>query len=220
MSAVLVQEKIREETTRRAYSRPIMFDEFVELCGPTDFVELVGGSIVEMNMVHLDHELLERWLFVVLHLYVSERKLGTVLHSRIAVKIDDYHGRLPDILFVRNDRLAIVQQKGVVDAPDLVIEIISPNDRAGGINERQSDYERLGVSEIVFIDQSRRQIRILRRGASAYNEAEITSGAFSLETIPGVTLQAEWLFGEPRPGERAIVDSLIDPTHPDASAAA
>jgi Uma2 family endonuclease len=160
-------------------------------------------------MVQLDHEKLEFWLKVVLHLFVQRRNLGIVLGSRTAVQINEFRGRLPDLFFVRRERMEIVQQKGVYGSPDLVIEIISPGDRASTVRSLEADYRTVGVEEIVFIDQKRRKVRFLRKQASGYTEEQIAGGTVLLETLGGLQLQWEWLFDEPRPDELTVVGELL-----------
>src|SRR5437660_18206 len=104
-------------------------------------------------MVQLEHEKLLRWLSTVLDLFTEERGLGIVLGSRTGVEISTYRGRLPNLLFVRRDRMEIVREKAVYGAPDLVIEIISPGDGPSDIIALETDYRSIGVQEVVFLDQ-------------------------------------------------------------------
>ena len=192
------------------YSRPITFSEFVDLyCDKGIFVELVDGSVEEMELVQLDHEKLSLWLTYILKTAVLEGDLGIFLTSRIAVEIDEFHGRLPDLLFVRKDRLDIVQQKGVFGAPDLIIEIVSPSDRPSSMNALEVDYRRLGVPEIVFINQKRRRVRILHKKGDGYEAEDLTSGPLRLGSMGGLTFQIEWLFQDPLPDERVIIDQIL-----------
>jgi Uma2 family endonuclease len=208
---MVVQEKVREETVNWVWARPLTFAEFVDMFGAKDDVELIDGVVVERSMVQLDHEKLQGWLYIVLSLYVKARGLGIVLGSRTAVEINRFRGRLPDLLFVREERRNIVQQKAVQGAPDLVIEIVSPNDRASNVIALETDYRAIGVVEIVFIDQPRRRLRILRKQESDYAEEILTGGTLTLETLQAIQLPTEWLFEETRPDERTTVDSLLAP---------
>jgi Uma2 family endonuclease len=209
MGGMIVREKVCEETVKWVGDRPLTFAEFLEMFGPKDLVELIDGAVVEKSMVQLDHEKLLGWLYVVLSLYVEARKLGIVLGSRTAVEIHQFRGRLPDLLFVRQERMEIVQQKAVYGGPDLVIEVVSPNDRASDILALETDYRAIGVTEIVFIDQPRKRVRVLRRRGSDYVEEVLTTGALGLETLEGMRLETDWLFTEPRPGQRATVEALL-----------
>ncbi len=206
---MIVQEKVYEATVKWVGDRPLTFAEFLEMIGPKDLVELIDGAVVEKSMVQLDHEKLVHWLDRVIGLYVEARQLGIVLGSRTAVEIHQFRGRLPDLLFVRQDRMEIVQQKAVFGGPDLVIEVVSPNDHASDILALETDYRAIGVTEIVFIDQPRKRVRVLRQQAGDYVEEVLTTGALVLETLEGIRLETDWLFTEPRPDQRATVEALL-----------
>lgn len=206
----IVQERVHEDRPVHVYARPVTFSEFLDLFGAKDFVELIDGSVVEMEMVQLDHERLQTWLKVLLHMVCRERDLGIVMGCRTAVEIDEFGGRLPDLLFVRRDRMEIVQRKGVFGAPDLVIEIISPGNRPSNVNSLEVDYRRLGVPEILFIHQKRRYVRILRKSGERYVAQELSAGPLHLESMSGLLLQVEWFFQDPLPDERLIIHKLLD----------
>ena len=118
-------------------------------------------------------------------------------------------GRLPDIVFVRQDRLEIVKEKAIYGAPDLIIELVSPSDRRSDLIALETDYRNLGVCEIVFIDQQKRAMRILRKGETDYRESRPTAGALRLETVEGFELQIEWLFEDPRPSHLSVLNGLL-----------
>ena len=82
-------------------------------------------------MVQLEHEKLNLWLLHVLDLFVQEADAGTVLGTRSPVQISEFGGRMPDLFFVRREREHLLTPKATRGAPDLVIEIVSPNDRRG-----------------------------------------------------------------------------------------
>jgi Uma2 family endonuclease len=206
---MLVQEKVREETVKWVGARPLTFAEFLEQFGPKDDVELIDGAVVERNMVQLDHEKLVDWLRFVLGLYVRARRLGTLLGSRTAVEINRYRGRLPDLLFVRQERSEILQQKAIYGPPDLIIEVISPGDRPSDVLALETDYRTIGVTEIVFIDQRKRAVRVLRREVDDYAEEVLTGGTLTFQSLGGIRLQMEWLFVAPRPDERVTADALV-----------
>lgn len=192
----------------RFSERPITFDEFLSISESPD-MELVDGVMVEQMAAQLDHEKLFGWLLGILSSYVRHKGLGIVLGSRTAVEISAFGGRLPDILFVRQEHMDIVRQKAVYGAPDLVIEIVSPNDRPSDIIALETDYRSIAVPEIWFIDPSKRRIRALRKRPDGYAEEALTTGMLRSEVIPGLELEVEWLFTDPRPDEYDTLTKLL-----------
>jgi Uma2 family endonuclease len=175
------------------------FNEFLDTYGEDDEVELIDGTAVEKIAAQIPHESLLAWLFSLMGFYVNRRALGMVWSSRAAVEINQFRGRLPDIVFVRTGRLEIVREKAIFGVPDLVLEIISPNDRPSDIHALETDYRTIGVPEIIFLDQRKRRARILRKRETDYEEETLRDGALRLEAIEGFRVELDWLFDEPRP---------------------
>lgn len=93
--------------------------------------------------------------------------------------------------------------------PDLVIEIVSPGDRPSDRIALETDYTTIGVAEIVFIDQRRRHVRVLRRGESDYDDKVLKDGAIQFDSFGGLELELDWLFDEPRPDELDLAMTLL-----------
>lgn len=195
----LTRELPGEAPIRYLERRPIPFREFVCLSDREDDYELIDGMLVRKMVAFADHENLFSWLHRLLGDFVEKRNLGKVLGSRTAVEINAFRGRLPDLVFVRQENLRILRQEAIFGTPDLVIEIVSPNDRPGDLIALEADYQNIGVPEIVFITMNRRQVRVLRPGEEEYEETLLTTGSLTLQTIPGFTIETEWLYDEPRP---------------------
>lgn len=208
--------KLKKVTERRVLwvaSRPVTFAEFLDRFGEDDDVELVDGVVVAKMAAQLEHERFFAWLFRLLGDYVEERALGIVLGSRTAVEINEYRGRLPDLLFVRRERLDIVQEKAVFGAPDLVVEFVSPNDRPSDLIARETDYRGIGVAEIVFVNPHRQQVRVLRKRNATWDEQTLSAGdVLALESVEGFSVNVDWLLAEPRPAVRATLDRLLAPS--------
>ena len=208
-NAILATVEEAEARIVRFADRPIDFETFLDL-NTNDEMELRSGVMVKQTVPQLNHEMLFVWLICLLYGYVRQKDLGMVLGSRSTVRIDRYHGRLPDVLFVRKENQAIMQQRAIYGTPDLVIELVSPGDRDSHLIELETDYDSIGVPEVVFINQQTRRVRVLRRRGGAYKTSILTTGDLALETVPGFVLQVEWLFADPRPDELNILTALLN----------
>jgi len=189
--------------------RPLTFEEFVRLFGEDDDVELVDGMVVQRAAARDIHEDLQGWLLLIMRGYISAKGLGIVRGSRTAVKITEHRGRLPDIVFVRKENAHIVQEDGIFGTPDLVVEIWSPGDRLSDMLAKEADYKSIGVLEIWFVDQQRRQVRVLRKGREGYEEKVMKRGVLKSEVVEGFWVKVEWLFKKPLPNELETLQRLL-----------
>ena len=216
MTLTLEREITNEPLTWWVSPHLITFDEWLETGSPKDFRELVDGALVERPMVQLEHEKLEVWLSRTVGVYIEERDLGILLGSRSPVAVNEFRGRMPDLFFVRKDRLGVVEQKATREAPDLILEIVSPNDRPSELRALETDYRNIGVPEIVFLDQPRRKVRTLRRDEQGkYGEETLTTGSLTLAALGSLALPLTWLFDEPRPNTRGTVAQWLGETSGD-----
>jgi Uma2 family endonuclease len=185
------------------------FEEFVRLFGEDDDVELVDGMVVQRVAARDIHEDLQGWLLLIMRGYISAKGLGIVRGSQTAVKITEHRGRLPDIVFVRKENAHIVQEDGIFGTPDLVVEIWSPGDRLSDMLAKEADYKSIGVLEIWFVDQQRRQVRVLRKGKEGYEERVMKRGVLRSEVVEGFWVKVEWLFKKPLPNELETLQRLL-----------
>ena len=72
--------------------------------------------------------------------------------------------RAPDVSFVARERAeATAEERGFFPgAPDLAVEVISPNDRYNEVEEKVSDWLRAGTQMVVVIDPYQRTATVYR----------------------------------------------------------
>jgi Uma2 family endonuclease len=99
--------------------------DFMRLALDNQKAELINGDIVIMSPPFDEHERLQVFLIAILSMYVGRFSLGQVRGSRTPVRIAPDQTYEPDILFVSKARAHIVTRQEVIEAPDLVIEILS-----------------------------------------------------------------------------------------------
>ena len=127
--------------------------------------ELVEGRLVEMSPVNLTHGAVVVQLAAHLHGYVHPRALGKVVSEvgfKLASNPDTVRG--PDIAFLRRDRVAIARPRGFVDgAPDLAVEVLSPEDRPGEMRRKINEYLTRGASIVVIADPETKIVDVHRQ---------------------------------------------------------
>jgi Uma2 family endonuclease len=101
-------------------------------------------------------------LFIALNAYVSARGIGQVWLSPLDVILDEDRALVvqPDLMFISNEREWIVRDR-VRGAPDLVVEVLSPNPRVGKTEERVDWYAEYGVRECWLVHLDRREVTVI-----------------------------------------------------------
>lgn len=135
--------------------------------------ELVDGQLVERNASVLS-SLVALDLARRIGNHVEPTKLGWVFGTDLGYRcFPDRPGRVrkPDVSFVRLDRMSVESlREGYSDvAPDLAVEVISPNDRAEEVERKLGEYLGVGVPLVWIIYPEVRVVRVHRLdGTMAY----------------------------------------------------
>ena len=93
--------------------------------------------------------------------------------------------RAPDVAFVRNERIPDPLPRGYARfAPDLVVEVLSPDDRPGEMLEKVADWLGAGTRLVWVIDPERRTGRVHRPDGTVMllNELDALDGE---DVLPG-----------------------------------
>lgn len=111
--------------------------------------ELVDGELHEMTPAGFDHGDIAAEALVAIKNFVRARNLGKVLAAEtgFTLRRGPDTVRAPDVAFVRADRVPPRDGRvGFVElAPDLVVEVVSPGDRAAMVNAQALQWLDAGV---------------------------------------------------------------------------
>ncbi len=81
-------------------------------------------------------------------------------------------------------------------APDLLLEILSPSNRAIDLEEKRPAYRAAGIREIWFIDPAEERVLVDRKSGRGYVEEVYTSGRVESQVLKGFWLDVGWLWRE------------------------
>jgi Uma2 family endonuclease len=127
--------------------------------------ELVEGRVIRMSPTGAIHGWLVGGLLSKISEYARIRGLGfafTEVGFTLAVRPDTV--RAPDVSFVRRDRLPPggLPRGFWKGAPDLAVEVLSPDDRPSEMRAKVAEYLRFGVPLVVVIDPDEKIVVIHR----------------------------------------------------------
>lgn len=211
--SVLTERADRPDLTddvRQHPGRRMTEEEFVDWCGEKTRAEWVDGEIVMMAPVSDAHDSLQGWLVSVLRSFVEERELGEVRGPEFMVRLGSpRRRRLPDVLFVAKARLSIIKPSCLEGAPDLVVEIVSPDSEVRDLREKYEDYEQAGVREYWIIDPATARVVAYAVGKDRrYRPIEEAAGKIASGVVSGFYLRPQWISGSRLPKPLAVLREL------------
>lgn len=170
--------------------------------------EWVAGEVVLMSPADLDHSDLQGWLLSVLRGFAEEHKLGRILHDMLLRLSRQKRYRIPDIFFVAETRLHILNPTMLSEPPDLVVEIVSPDCRVRDRQEKLDDYAQFGIAEYWILDPASESLDAYTLLDGAYVQLELVQDELHSHAIPGFRLPRTWLSMRTRPSVKEALQSL------------
>ena len=101
--------------------------------------------------------------------FVRRLRLGLVFAQDTGFKIasDPDTVRAPDVAFVARERTGAIRARGYAElAPDLLAEILSPDERPAEVLAKVADWLGAGTKLVWVIDPERSEARVYRRDGS------------------------------------------------------
>ena len=136
---------------------------------PGKWTELIRGRLLVRGAPGTHHGEISARLTYFVADFVYRTHLGAVFGQDTGFKIaeDPDTVRAPDVAFVARERAAAIQPRGYAAiAPDLVAEVVSPDDRRGELLAKVGDWLDAGVRIVWVIDPTRREAHVHRADGS------------------------------------------------------
>ena len=140
---------------------PLLTGEDLFAMGEIEWTELVNGRLIRMSPTGYTHGYIESNFAALLRNFVNQHQLGQVLVGEVGI----YTRRNPDtvrgadVAYVSNERLAQITSRSYLDvAPELIVEILSPDDRWSDVMEKVDEYFAIGVQMVWIADPQRQQV--------------------------------------------------------------
>ncbi len=178
----------------REITRPEDLDDIVD----GELYEFVGGNAVEKHMGAESDEIALA-LGSRMRTFALAHTLGRVYGGTTGYRNCFPHAprllRKPDVSFVAEGRLPDGRSPrgDFVIAPDLAVEVVSPNDGYEEVSRKVWDYKQAGVKLIWVIDPATKTVLVRRldRTCAELDETGTLSGE---DVIPGFTCPVAELF--------------------------
>jgi Uma2 family endonuclease len=132
-----------------------------------DLIQLIDGEVVIGMPPILKHQTIVKKIMALL-IQTEASQGGIAFVAPTEVYLDENNVYEPDVVFVTPANLAITQQdeKRIVGAPDLVVEVLSPSTAKFDRQEKYQAYEQAGVGEYWIVDPLHETIEVWTLGES------------------------------------------------------
>jgi Uma2 family endonuclease len=165
-----------------------------------DRYELIDGQLVETSM-SLESSWIAGEILHLIRLYLDSHPLGRVFPEGSSYQCfpdDRDRVRKPDVSFIRSGRLPAEQftQGHCRIAPDLAVEVVSPNDLHEELMRKLEDYFDVGVSLVWVVEPDLRSVTVYEspgRTSQRLRDADELTGD---PVLPGFRCRVEQLFPE------------------------
>ncbi len=174
---------------------PVTGEELLAM-GDIGPCELIEGEIRPMPPTGFEHGSIENLIGARLRLFAEQYQRGRVAVGEVGI----YTRRNPDtvrgadVVFISNERYAQQQSEGYLDvAPDLVVEVISPEDRWSGVMKKLEEYFDIGVRLVWVVDPGTRRVYAYRSLTDVrhFTESDTLPGD---DVLPGFSLPIAEIF--------------------------
>jgi Uma2 family endonuclease len=158
--------------------------------------ELVAGELRTMPLHGMEHGAVAASVAADLWQHVCAQRLGRVVAATgFLLTTSPDTVRAPDVAFVSRGRVhATGEVTGYwLGAPDLVVEVISPNDLYTEVEEKVSTWLAHGTRMVIVLNPRRRTVAVHRSPAEVriLTEAELLDGE---DVVPGWRVPVRELF--------------------------
>lgn len=131
-------------------------------------IEFVGGQIEVLPMPTDKHQVISKFFFLALHLFLQPRG-GLVHYAPLRVQIQPGQYREPDLVALREADDPRRTDRYWLGA-DLVLEVVSPDDPDRDLVDKRRDYAAAGIREYWIVDPRVETVTVLRLTGDVYAE--------------------------------------------------
>jgi len=145
--------------------------------------EIIDGSLLMAPAPDTFHQDWLNELNLRLTPFVRKNKLGRVFIAPVDVILNAENVVQPDLVFVAQRNVSIIQRRGIFGSPDLLVEIISPSTVRRDRYQKKDLYARFGVQEYWLADPGNNSVEVLTLDNGSYRLHVLVEGKGLLKSI-------------------------------------
>jgi Uma2 family endonuclease len=184
-------------------------EEFVAWVGEKTRAEWVDGEVKLMSPVNREHDRIEGWIYRVISEYVDAKRAGQVCGSEFPVRFAGLkQQRITDVLFVSNEHAHRIKNTYFEGAPDMIVEVVSPDSTARDYREKFEIYETAGVREYWIVNPLAFTVSAFEWSNGKYRALEEKNGIIHSKVLKGFFLKPAWLWYDQFPRLTAVLREM------------
>lgn len=182
--------------TDGTHQKIVTDEEFMFLPEEGGHYELINGEVVDIGNSGMENGNISAYLCGLIELYARRQKLGVTCDSSTAFSLKSGNKRSPDVSFVIKERLQGIKRlpKGYFQgAPDLVVEVISPNNTFEELHQKIVEYFDNGCRLLWVINPDEKTVLVYHK-PEPDKLLKVTDNLDGEDILPGFTLSVSELF--------------------------
>lgn len=159
--------------------------------------EIIESKLFVLPTPETNHQSTSRELNFSLYVFLKEKKIGEIFNAPFDVYLSENNVVQPDLVVVGKAKQSLIEKKGLVGAPDLVVEILSPSSKLNDLYAKKDLYQKFKVLEYWIVDPANKTIEVLvlnEMGQYALHSFAAESGLVSSKFLVGYSVEISEVF--------------------------
>jgi len=147
----------------------LTYDDYLTLPDNGMCYQIIEGDLFMTPAPVPRHQRILKKLGRIMDDFVMTSNLGEIFYAPCDVVFSPQDVVQPDILYISRQSSHLITEKNIQGAPDLIVEIASPNTEAVDRGRKKALYQRHGVKEYWIVDMTREEVEVWSLKAGTYH---------------------------------------------------
>lgn len=187
---------VREQPETKTRYTLAAFHAFVDQPENADrHFELIDGEIIEKVGSFIPSEIAIT-VATFIKLYLREHRIGYVTGADGSYALSEENEFIPDVAYISKERMPEKPKREATVAPDLAVEVKSPNDRVRALRRKAERYLELGTKIVWLIFPESKTVEVYSVSEEDVQTFKIGDTLTGGDVLPDFTLAVKDIFEE------------------------
>jgi len=157
--------------------------EVFELLPEGTLCQLINNQLIMSPAPSDPHQYITGEIFGEIRSSLKKSKLGEVRIAPYDVYFNNKNVYQPDIVFIAKENIHKIKKNGLHGAPDLVIEVLSPETSRYDTTVKKEIYEAYGVKEYWMVEPESKKVLFCKLINGEFIETEAEKGTITSDLL-------------------------------------